>query len=269
FENYGVPFCMTVEAENMGATVNMGNEMCEPHIVKSVLNSCSEMANLKEIDLNIGRVKVVLDAIRLLKSYNNQVPVIANLTGPISLGGTLLDMSVLLKQMRKTPIEAEKYLDFISDNLIKFANAQINAGADVICIAEPSGTGEILGPKLFMQYTVKYLNKIMDAVNVPVKIIHICGNLSSVYNCLSKLNCDVFSFDAVVPIKEVKKHLGNKVAMGNVSTFALGTMDEDKIKGLTKAALNFGADIISPACGLTIQTPLKNIQAMVDAVKQN
>lgn len=28
FENYGVPFCMTVEAEAMGAPVDMGNREC-------------------------------------------------------------------------------------------------------------------------------------------------------------------------------------------------------------------------------------------------
>jgi uroporphyrinogen-III decarboxylase len=37
FENYGVPFCMTVEAEAMGAKVNMGNLLCEPHVVDSPL----------------------------------------------------------------------------------------------------------------------------------------------------------------------------------------------------------------------------------------
>ena len=30
FENYGVPFCMTVEAEEMGAEVDMGTSVYEP-----------------------------------------------------------------------------------------------------------------------------------------------------------------------------------------------------------------------------------------------
>ena len=32
FENYGVPFCMTVEAEEMGAKVEMGSRVYEPHV---------------------------------------------------------------------------------------------------------------------------------------------------------------------------------------------------------------------------------------------
>ena len=43
FENCGVPFCMTVEAEAMGATVDMGSATVEPHVVDSPLSSALEL----------------------------------------------------------------------------------------------------------------------------------------------------------------------------------------------------------------------------------
>ena len=52
------------------------------------------------------------------------------------------------------------------------------AGADAICVAEPSGTGEILGAKRFREFTVPYINRLLDAIDVPVKIVHICGKLA-------------------------------------------------------------------------------------------
>ena len=42
FENYGVPFCMTVEAEEMGAKVDMGTKVYEPHVVEYVMDSVSD-----------------------------------------------------------------------------------------------------------------------------------------------------------------------------------------------------------------------------------
>ena len=42
FENYGVPFCMTVEAEAMGARVEMGDMLCEPHVVDSPLEKVAD-----------------------------------------------------------------------------------------------------------------------------------------------------------------------------------------------------------------------------------
>lgn len=268
FENYGVPFCMTVEAESMGADVNMGNKLCEPHVVGSLLNSVENLQNLKLIDINKGRVKTVLDSIKILKSQNNDVPIVGNITGPISVGGTLLDMSILLKEFRKKPEASMKYLDFICENLSLFAQAQINAGADVICISEPSGTGEILGPKFFEEYTVRCLNKILDNIDVPTKIVHICGNLKSVYSSIKNIHSDVFSFDAVVPIKDIKQYLPNHAAMGNISTFAIGTMPKEKISELVNFALKKDVDIVSPACGLPISTPLINVQTMVETVKE-
>ncbi|MEN6567492.1 MAG: MtaA/CmuA family methyltransferase [Veillonellales bacterium] len=267
FENYGVPFCMTVEAEAMGATVNMGNRLCEPHVVEPLLTSCAQIEKIKRLDLQTGRVATVLDAITILKGKNSAVPIIGNLTGPISVAGTLLDMSLLLREFRKSPANAQRYLDIICDNLIVFGKAQIEAGADAICISEPSGTGEILGPQNFANFTVNCLNKILDELNVSVKIVHICGRLKSVYDIIPQIRCDVFSFDAVVPIAEIKKHMTAHAVMGNISTFALGSMQPEKIASLVNGALTQGVDIVAPACGLSTTTPLINVQTMVDVTR--
>lgn len=267
FENYGVPFCMTVEAEAMGAEVNMGTLLAEPHITDLFLDSVHDWMKLKSIDLNQGRVKTVLDAIQLLKQQNDGIPVIANITGPVSVAGSLVDMSALLKGFRKQPEESAKFMGFVTNNLIAYGKAQLAAGADAICLSEPSGTGEILGPNYFRQYTVKYINEIMETLKPPVAIVHICGNLRSVYEILPELHCDVFSFDSMVSIDNMKAVLLDKALMGNINTHALGTSPPGKIFQLVKVCYRKGVDIIAPACGLPTTTPLKNVQVMVKAIR--
>ncbi len=265
FENYGVPFCMTVEAESMGAKVDLGDLLCEPHVVESPLASSAQWPLLKPLNINSGRVKVVLETIKILKAKNTDVPVIGNLTGPVSIAGILVDMSILLKEYRKKPLAAKKLMDYIVENLIAFGQAQIEAGADAICISEPSGTGEILGPQRFRDYSVRYINAVMDALDVPVKIVHICGALKSVYKILPELHGDVFSFDSLVLIDDVKAALPEKVIMGNINTHVLGTGSPERIAQLVRSCYRRGVDIIAPACGLPTITPLENIQAMVEA----
>lgn len=267
FENYGVPFCMTVEAEAMGATVNMGNLLCEPHVVDSPLESSARIDLLKPLDISSGRPKVVIDAIKILKAQNTDVPIIGNLTGPVSTAGILVDMSVLMKEFRKKPLEAERLMLFIVDNLIAFGQSQIAAGADAICISEPSGTGEILGPQRFRDYTLKYVNGILDELDIPVKIVHICGALNSVYHILPEFHCNVFSFDSLVSIADIKAVLPDRAIMGNVNTHALGTASAPKITQLVRSCRRKGIDIIAPACGLPTTTPLANIQAMVEVAR--
>ena len=58
FENYGVPFCMTVEAETLGAPVDMGNRECEPHVSGYVIDGVERWAELPEPDLGRGRARV-------------------------------------------------------------------------------------------------------------------------------------------------------------------------------------------------------------------
>ena len=84
FENVGVPFCMTIEAESMGAQVTMGNKIYEPHVTGYAINSVKEWKTIIPMSVEEGRAKVVLDAIRILKSRNLEVPIIGNITGTVS-----------------------------------------------------------------------------------------------------------------------------------------------------------------------------------------
>lgn len=267
FENYGVPFCMTIEAEEMGAKVNLGSRIYEPHVTGYVIDTVSDYGKLSEIDLSKGRVKVVLDAIRILKEEGD-VPVVGNLTGPVSTASSVMEPVVFYKEMRKKNQETHAYMEFITNQLIKFGTAQIEAGADVIAISDPSATGEILGPGFFREFTIKYINRLIDIFREKgaQTIVHICGNMNPVYEEVNGIRSDALSFDSVVPMKEARTKLEGRVLMGNVSTYALEFAEPDKVRTLAENCVKNGSDIISPACGLGMKSPLANIRAILQAV---
>lgn len=270
FENYGVPFCMTVEAESMGAGIDMGSDIYEPHVVRYVTDSVSRFSALSPVDVSKGRARVVLDAIRILKEETEDVPIVGNLTGPISTAGSLMEPVIFYKELRKKNREAHAYMEFITEQLIRFGRAQIDAGADVIAISDPSGTGEILGPKYFKEFAVTYINKLLDGLQAEKMgtIVHICGQMSPVYREVDELHSSVLSFDSVVPMKEAREHLKERVLMGNVSTYVLEFGSPERVGSLTKSCVKNGSDIISPACGLGMKSPLVNIQAVLSSLKE-
>lgn len=270
FENFGVPFCMTVEAEAIGAKVYMGTKVNEPRVIQYPIESVTDYTKLQCINLNEGRAKVVIDAIKILKEKNKDVPIIANLTGPISLASSLIEPMTFYKHLRKNPKEAHEFMEFVTKNLIIFGRAQLEAGADVLTISDPSGTGELLGPKIFREFAVPYLNEIINSLrDIKNKgtIIHICGRLKSIYDELNILNSDAISFDSITSITRVVEHVTNKAVMGNVSTFALENNTPQKLKNISNICLDNGVDILSPACGIGPRTKLENIQAIVEAAK--
>ena len=271
FENVGLPFDMVAEAEQMGAKITLGSEIFEPHVTSYVIESIHDWKSLKPMAMGEGRVKTILDAIKILREMDKDVPIIGNITGPISTASSVMEPTTFYKELRKHKADAHAYLDFVTDQLIDFAKAQIDAGADVITVSDPSGTGEILGPKLFEEYTVKYLNKIYDEIkkyNVGT-ICHICGQMKSVYKEMNEVRSDALSFDSVVPMQQARKNLEDRVLMGNISTYALEFGDTERVSKLTRSAERSGTNIISPACGLGTKSPIKNIKTILETVKED
>ena len=175
----------------------------------------------------------------------------------------------VLKELRKDKINAHRTLDYVTDFLIEYASVLIESGFPVITIADPTATGEILGPKMFGDYAVPYINRLVDAIHGrdAKVIVHICGRLDSVKKHIPTLHGDAVSTDAMVNLKALKEECGGITVMGNVSTFALQLQEPEAIRTVTEKLLGDGIDIISPACGLSTKTPVGNIAAMTEVVK--
>ena len=274
FENYGVPFCMTVEAETLGAPVDMGNRECEPHVSGYIIGGVERWVELPEPDLGRGRARVVIEAIERLKRTGKEgVPIIGNLTGPLSLATSLADPIDFYKSLRRKNEDAHALMRRVTDMLTAFGTAQAAAGADVLAISDPSGTGEILGARYFREFAVRYLNELIRGVRHTFPdmrfIVHICGQMKNVFSELSAVEADAFSFDAMVNLRTAREHLAPRKVMGNVSSFGLAFASEEKVQAMARAALNMGSDILAPACGLGTRSDIRSIQALLRAARRN
>lgn len=271
FENFGIPFCMTVEAEVLGSEINFGTLSCEPKIQREVFTSVSKVQykNINEM-LKEGRIGTIVQAgYRLSKKYDD-IPVIGNLTGPVSTAASLVEVMPFLKELRKDPENSHRVIDYVTNFLIEYAKLMIDNGASVISIADPTATGEILGPKMFREYAVRYLNKLVQGIhslNVPV-IIHICGNMNAVKNQIPNIRSEAISTDAMVNLRLLKEEYPSLTTMGNISTYLLEFGSPEGITNSTEKLMKDGIDIISPACGLSTSSPIVNINTLTKTVKE-
>lgn len=266
-ENLGVPFCMTVEAEALGAGVDLGGRNREPHVTRFALDSLAGFERLERLDPGRGRAAVCCDAVRRLKKRRPDLPVLGNISGPVSLATSLVDPLIYFRALRKDPQRALALTEFCADQAAAFGTALVEAGADMICIADPSATGDLLGPDTFETFVLPSLNAMTDRfqkqLGIPV-IVHICGNIKATGGLLSKLSARVVSVDAVVSLRRLSRLIPDKVTMGNVSTFTLERGTPEKVRKAGRACLRQGVDILSPACGISPLTPLANIRSLAD-----
>jgi len=267
FENYGVPFCMTAEAEPFGVKIDFGDKNREPVITDYNERPLSEIMSGYEGDyLTSFRIPAVLDAIAELK--NDSIPVIGNITGAVSTATSVVDPLRLFKLMRRNPDEAYSFIEFINDKLASYAGEMVKRGADLIVVSDPTATGEILGKVNFEKFAVPMFKKLVNEVHGlnSMIIIHICGDTTNILESLNLIGADAYSFDSIVNIKNVKKKINAKT-MGNVNTQLLQDGPVERIITLTDNCIKSGSDILAPACGLGMSTPIKNLKAMTDCVK--
>lgn len=270
FENFGIPFCMTVEAEALGSDVDMGTLQCEPKIAREIFPSVTQAVYREPgAIVRSRRAETVFNAINKLSHRQPDIPVIGSITGPLSTAASVVDPMRFLKELRKEKESAHRFVDYVTDQLIEYARYMADNGAKVISIADPTATGEILGPKMFGEYAVPYINKLTDAVHdmgVPV-IVHICGRMQAVAKHVAALHGDAISVDALVSLPKLKESCPEITTMGNLSTYMLEFGSPESVQKGTEQLLASHIDILAPACGLSTSTPLANIQAFTGTAK--
>uniref|UniRef100_A9ABB0 Uroporphyrinogen decarboxylase (URO-D) n=1 Tax=Methanococcus maripaludis (strain C6 / ATCC BAA-1332) TaxID=444158 RepID=A9ABB0_METM6 len=173
-----VPFCMTVEAESLGAKINMGDEKYGPRAKEYAFKTLDELEIIKPIDLTNGRIKIVLDAIHELKE-SGEIPILA-VEGPITIISSLMESRIFYKELKKNPERMNTFLNFLEDEIVKYILSGIENGAKIISFGDPAGSIDIVGPKVFREYSGKIAKNIIEKVKSQEKncIIHVCGKTS-------------------------------------------------------------------------------------------
>ncbi|MCJ7517877.1 MAG: hypothetical protein MUO18_07955, partial [Methanomassiliicoccales archaeon] len=110
FESARLPFCLTVEAEIMGCTVDLGKIDRTPMVKKHVFESSSEVDVPKDLS-QLGRAKIVVEATKLLKKRSGgELPVVVGTTGPFTIAGHLVGTENLLLWIVTEPESVHKFV---------------------------------------------------------------------------------------------------------------------------------------------------------------
>ncbi len=178
FDYCRLPFCHTVEAEAFGSKVIFDSELGN-RISGYSIDGIDFICELPEIDLNSGRISEVLDAITILKQCGEKV--VLDVTGPISTATSVMDSRLFYRFLRKDKENADKFLQKIEDGIVDFMLEGIRRGTDVISYADPTGTIDIVGPKVYEEVSGKLTVKILKRIekNLEKSIVHICGKTST------------------------------------------------------------------------------------------
>ena len=266
-----IPFCMTVEAETLGAPIEFFNDRIKwPTAKKFIAKTVSDLRLPKDVS-QTGRIPVILEAIRILKSeFEGKVPINIFMVPPFtSVSSYLVDSIEFLKWLIRAPEKAEQFLEYTIDTFIEIARLYENAGADIITLHEMGASSDNISPKQFDTFVKPYLIKIIGNLKIST-ILNICGSTLLIVDKMVECGPNAIAIEERTPIKKareiVDKNKPGYPIVGNISSFrTIHTGPARKIREAVKKAVEDGVDIVAPGCDFWLETPTKHIKALVDS----
>ncbi len=261
-----VPLDLYVEAEALGAEINFraDREFEFPQVKRAGLfGSVKEITKETIKVLNKGRIKLVCDAIKLLKDdVGKDVVVGGMIPGPYTLLLLVADVKNMFIEMKKEPQAVTDALLLLSAFLAEVGTAYKNAGADFITIHDMGGSPAFIGPAKYEQFALPAEKLLIEKLPKPC-VLSVCGNVTKSLHLFSQTGAAAISLDQTVDLAAARLALKDTLLFGNldpVETLSRG--DSAQVAEAVIGAKEAGADAIWPGCDLVVQTPIKNIKSM-------
>ena len=198
----------------------------------------------------------------------------AYVTGPYSLAALLMGAEEAAMATVLNQEDLVTLCEFTTEIIQEYVRLLIAAGAQVICILEPSAV--MLGPDQFGAFSATYVRHIIESCKYSsiATIYHTCGNTMPLVGKMAESGVNAVSLDsreAGVDMAVVAERLPpGVVIMGNVNPTGsiLNGKPQDvekEVSALLKQMSPYPNFVLSTGCDLPQETPLENIDAFMRA----
>lgn len=259
-----------------------------PHVVQTAISSLEEVETLPErIDpYQDGRMYVYLEAVRRLREiFGHDIAIRSGGTGMFSLAGHLMGTQNFLTELALAELDEdeqkleqiERLMTRMTDALIAFSTAVIEAGCDFAVCGDSSASPDLISPHFYEKFVFPFEKRYFSAMEKvcerygAVRLLHICGNTTPILPLMRQTGADILEIDHKVDLAEARRLAGDTIClMGNldpVSDLLEGTPErvtQNALKAIEKAGKQ-GAFILGSGCEVAQKTPLDNIIAMREA----
>ena len=186
--------------------------------------------------------------------------------GPCAEASDLRGINRLMVDFIDDPAFVVDLFEFCVEMGLKFAQAQIEAGADVIGVGDAAAS--LVGPRIYEKIVWPYEKKLIDGIHGMggwVRL-HICGNTSKILGGMGRLEVAIVDLDSLARVDEGRAAMGpEQVLLGNIDPVRVlrdGT-PEAVYAAMAKCHRQAGRRyVVGAGCEVTRDTALENMHAM-------
>jgi uroporphyrinogen decarboxylase len=248
----------------------------EGPVIHNPVRSSTDVKGLREVE-DVATLAFVFEAIRETRSaLRGDLPLIGFAGAPFTLASYIVEGGasknyVHAKSLMYNDSGAwHAMMSLISRGLIKYLNAQIEAGAQAVQLFD-SWVGA-LGPDDYREYVLPHTRDVIRGVTPGTPVIHFGTGTSALLELMREAGGDVIGLDWRVRLDEGWQRVGHDVAvMGNldpVSLFANVKHVRAEAKRILAQAGARPGHIFNLGHGILPETPVENVIALVDAVHE-
>lgn len=273
-ERFGLDYVNTMsdparEAADCGASVEyFENQPVALVEEQALLADKTRLAHLKIPDpLGGGRMTNGIRALALYREkVGGQLLIEGWVEGPCAEAADLRGINSLMLDFYDDPPFVRDLFEFVLEMELRFARAQVAAGAESIGIGDAAAS--LVGPQIYEEFVWPYEKKMVDAIRaMGAKVrLHICGNIRRILDGIGKLGCDIVDVDSMVPMAEARQRTGpGQVLLGNLNPVTVMRNGTPETIRAAVAECHRQAGpryIVGAGCEIPRDTPPENLHAL-------
>ncbi len=205
------------------------------------------------------------------ESVGGTVPIMGWVEGALAEAADLHSIYLTMTDLIRRADWLVELIEICVNVEISFAQAQIEAGADIIGIGD--AVASQISPAMYRHFALPYEQRIVSAIHERGALarLHICGNTTQLLPDMVSCGADVIDLDWMVDLPSAAKRFGDRVSLcGNVDPVAVmlqGT--PEKVYRATRLCAEGGGTrwISAAGCEIPDGTPHGNLRSQSRALQ--
>ena len=249
-------------------------------LTSAAINDVSDWETLEPLDVNAGELGNQIRAVELIQRYaHGVVPTMATVFDPAMVADKISDKNFNI-YADEHPEILKGALDIITDVMIDFARATIDAGADGIFLASQHSTQSSVSDRQYKEFVYPYDLKLLSRVRGKAKfiVLHLHAREENEEIRFEKIaktpgvsGVNWEDQSSALSLKKGKKLFRGAVLGGIDHNGVFRTQDAEAAQKQVCDAIDAAGPtrlIVAPGCVITTDTPQENIIAVRDAVRE-
>jgi len=247
-----------------------------PYLRNPLISSAADLDKLGRPDPSSPESRMgdrVLGVSELVEAAAGNTAVLGWIDMPFAEACCVCGVSEFMVLLMDDPALAHRILARLTEIVIDFALAQVEAGADMIGAGDAATS--LISPAMYLEFALPYEQEVYRAIHQAGGLVklHVCGDTTHLLDKMATCGADLFNVDHLVPLSRARDVYAahDKCFKGNLDPVAhlmQATPDQSRDRAHEYIALTQGTRyMLSAGCEIPAETPDEVFQAFCDAPK--